>query len=266
MALMMFSSSKVEVVDSPMWVVTYCAGAIAIAVYILSIYSIIKIVRSNKYLSNENLNNSQSEIFLEKRLSKEKEKHLKHSGELVIKRKFGWMYSPDKLEKWLESMEELGFNLYRVGKTGTAFHFIKGIPRKISYCADYQNFVNESYVQFLKETGWKSVFNSYSSFQKWTIWSREYAEGEEKPEIYSEKAQQLKHARKVAIVYTIMFLPLVAMYSLNISLYFGMSNNNPMKLSLINMIIFVIGLFLFGSLIVRIWLYYIRLRKRYYFR
>jgi uncharacterized protein YehS (DUF1456 family) len=45
------------------------------------------------------------------RLSREKEKQLKQSGQMVVKRKFGWMYAPDNLEKWLEKMEELGFNL-----------------------------------------------------------------------------------------------------------------------------------------------------------
>lgn len=264
LALMTLTNSKVEVVDSPMWIVTYCAGAIALAVYIFSIYSIFKIVRSNKYLTNENLFTvAQTELFFEKRLSKVKEKQLRHSGDLVIKRKFGWMYAPDKLEKWLESMEKLGFNLYRVNKTGTAFHFIKGSPRKISYCADYQNIVNESFFQFLIETGWKCVFSSYSSFQKWTIWSCEYTEDEKRPEIYSEKSQQLQHARRVAIVYTIMFLPVVIMYILNISLYFRQFSNNPMKLSTVTMILFAISILIFGSIIVRIWLYYKRLRKRY---
>ena len=96
---------------------------------------------------------------------------------IIVKRKLGWMYSPDRLEQWLETMEERGYNLYRVSKMGNTFYFIKGSPRKVSYCADYQNFSEESYYDMHRESGWNSVFKSSWSFQKWTIWSQPYAEG-----------------------------------------------------------------------------------------
>jgi hypothetical protein len=191
-------------------------------------------------------------------LSKEKEKKLKRSGQLVVKRKFGWMYAPDKLEKWLEKMEELGFNLYRIGNGGTVFYFIKGSPRRVRYCAEYQNLSDKSYFDFLRETGWNQVYRSYSSIQRWTIWSCEYADGEKRPQIYSETSHQLKHARRVAMVYTMMFLPIVVLY-----IFMGLFLNNLPKM---NMVIYLLCIFVFGSYIVRIWLYYIRLRKQKDFR
>ena len=212
-------------------------------------------------------NKLQGVNHIEGRLSKEKEKQLKRSGQMVVKRKFGWMYSPDRLEKWLETMEELGYNLYRVSRTGTAFYFIIGNPRRVSYCADYQNISDESYFDMHRDAGWKSTFISYSSLQKWTIWSREFSEGEERPQIYSDKSHHLKHARRVAIAYTILFLPLVIMYILNIGLFIGgMFNNGITRLSLLNMVMFLFCIFVFGSFIVRTWLYYMRLRKRYDFQ
>ncbi len=260
LGLATISDVPVEVVESPLWILTYTFFGAVIATIVLAIYSIIKINKTNKDLIMEKPKGLQGGGDpLEGRLSKTKEKLLKRSGQLVVKRKPGWMYAPDKLENWLEAMEEQGLNLYRVGKLGTTFFFLKGSPRKVSYCADYQNLGNESYLDFHREAGWKSVYISYSSLQKWTIWGREYSEGEEKPQIYSDRSHLLKHAKKVAIAYTILFFPLVAMYLLNIGLFFSVIlNNNPSKLDLTNMIMFVFLIFIFGSFIVRTWLYYFR--------
>ena len=215
----LFQDGSVEVVESPLWILTYSLLGFAISIFVLSIYSVIKINKTNKYLISEKTNKPQGVNHIEERLSKEREKQLKLSGQMVVKRKFGWMYSPDKLEKWLETMEELGYNLYRVSRTGTTFYFIIGTPRKVSYCADYQNISDESYFDMHRDAGWKSAFISYSSLQKWTIWSQEFSEGEERPQIYSDKSYHLKHARKVAIAYTILFLPITIMYILNIGLF-----------------------------------------------
>ena len=267
MSFSLFQDVSVEVVESPLWILTYSLLGFAIAIFILSIYSVFKINKTNKYLISEKTTKPQGVNHIEGRLSKEKEKQLKRSGQIVVKRKLGWMYSPDRLEKWLESMEELGYNLYRISRTGTAFYFIIGRPRKVSYCADYQNISDEGYFDMHRDAGWKSAFISYSSLQKWTIWSREFSEGEERPQIYSDKSHHLKHAKRVAIAYTILFLPLVIMYILNIGLFVGvMLNNSTTRLSLLNTIMFLFCIFVFGSFTVRTWLYYMRLRKRYDFQ
>ncbi|MFD3449675.1 DUF2812 domain-containing protein [Microbacteriaceae bacterium 4G12] len=263
----LFQDGSVKVVESPLWILTYSLLGFTIAIFILSIYSIFKINKTNKYLIREKNNKFQDITHIGGRLSKEKEKQLKLSGQMVVKRKFGWMYSPDKLEKWLETMEERGYNLYRVSRIGTTFYFIIGSPRRVSYCADYQNISNESYFDMHRDAGWKSAFISYSSLQKWTIWSREYSEGEERPQIYSDKSHHLKHARKVAIAYTILFLPLIIMYILNIGVLIEvMFNQGTARLSLLNMVLFLFCIIAFGSFTVRTWLYYMRLRKRYDFQ
>jgi Protein of unknown function (DUF2812) len=260
-----FQKEPVEVVHSPYWIITYIFIGVGIATWVLSAFSVIKINKTNKKLINENIKrkDSSGSNHYEVRLRKAEEKQLKHSGQLFEKRKIGWMYSPDKLEKWLESMEEQGYNLYRVSKAGTAFYFIIGFPRKVSYCADYQNTSDKSYFDIHKDAGWKSVFTSFGSLQKWSIWSREYSEGEDRPRIYSDKSHQLKHARRIAITYTCMFLPLVMAYLLNIGLSIGLLLNNTInKLQIMNMIFFVLLILIFGSYSIRSWLYYMRLRKQ----
>ncbi|MBP3041209.1 DUF2812 domain-containing protein [Bacillaceae bacterium Marseille-Q3522] len=174
----------VIVVDSPLWAVTYSLFAVMIAVYFLAIYSIVKIMKSNKSLILGNEKHFYTRNTPKKNLSKQREKQLKRSGQIIVKRKFSWIYAPDKLEQWLETMEKQGFNLYRVNGSGTDFYFFIGSPRKVSYCADYQNISDESYYQMHRDAGWKDVFRSFSSLQKWTIWSCTYSEGEERPRLY----------------------------------------------------------------------------------
>ncbi|WNF38670.1 DUF2812 domain-containing protein [Bacillaceae bacterium IKA-2] len=260
----LFNDVPTTVVESPFWIITYVGFGIAAAILIVTIYSVLKIYKTNKDLSNDKPSNLQTRNRSEKRFSKEKEKQLKQSGELVVKWKFGWMYGPDKLEKWLEMMEGEGFNLYRVSKTGTVFRFLKGTSRKISYCADYQNISNENYFDMHREAGWKSVYISSSSLQKWTIWSQEYSEGDEQPEIYSDRSNHLKHARKIALAYTLMFLPMLFLYSLLIGIFIDdVFDNNATKLTVIFTVSFAFYFLIFGSYIVRTWLYYLRLRKQF---
>jgi hypothetical protein len=265
-SLIFFSDSPGEVVESPYWIITYLYFAGELVIWALSFYSVIKIYKTNKKLLREKAGEL-NHVELDKgRQSKSEEKQLKRDGQLVVKRKFGCMYSPDKLEKWLEAMEELGFNLYRVSKIGTIFYFIKGTPRKISYCTDYQNIVDESHFDIHRDSGWKCVFNSYSSLQKWTIWSREYSEGEERPQIFSDKSNHLKHARRIAIAYTCLFLPMVIIYVLNIGLSIEiMIQQKVNTLQITNMVLFFLLIIMFGSYSVRTWLYYMRLKKRYNF-
>lgn len=262
--LIFFTDVPVEVVDSPvddkpLWIFDFLYLILELGVIVLSIYSIIKIAKSNKSLMNEN----QIHHLPTERFSKEKEKQLKQSGQLLVKRKIGWMYSPDKLEKWLETMEENGLNLYRVGKTGTAFYFIKGSPRKVRYCADYQNRTDNSYFDIHRGAGWKNEFFTKLSFQKWTIWSREYGENEVPPQIYSDKSHRLKHAKRIAFTYSVIFLPLVIIYTFDMFMFIKFqSQDHATKLDIYTMAMFIFAIFSLGSFTIRTWLYYWRLRKQ----
>lgn len=242
-------SSGGEVVESPFWIITYTLLSLCIAIYLLSIFSMFKIYGSNKLL-----NERQEANTLEKALKYK----WKPQGEIVKKRKMAWMYGPDKLENWLEQMEQQGFNLYRVNRIGTVFYFIKGVPRKVSYCADYQTLSDESYVAIHQDAGWKKVFGSFGSLQKWTIWSREYGEGEQKPQLYSDRTHILNHARKIAITYTCMFLPAIILYLYNVGVKVFLVGTITIWTSFL----FLLCLSAFCSFTVRTWLYYWRLKQQ----
>lgn len=262
--LFLFSGdSQVIVEESPYWILTYIYFGAVVATYILAIYSVTTIHRANKTLLNEKGEEWHSLSQGVGNLSKVEERQLKRSGHWVKKRKLGWMYGPDKLEQWLENMEEQGYNLIRIGKTGTTFHFLIGHPRKVSYCADYQNIADESYSDIHRDAGWKRVFASFGSLQKWSIWSREYSDNEERPEIYTDKTNQLKHARKIAITYSCLFLPLIIIYLFNLGLGVELFHDNKLdRLRIFTIIVMVFAILSFGSFSIRTWMYYSRLKKR----
>lgn len=257
-----FHGDQVEVVESPWWLLTYSLFVIAIVLYVIGVYAIFKIIKSNKELQHEKNNNGLISNHPLKSLTKDQEKQGKQSKQIIVKRKFGWMYSPDKLEEWLEALEEQGYNLYRVNKLGTTFYFITSSPRKVSYCVDYQNLADDNYYHIHKESGWHCMFKSFSSIQKWTIWAKEFSEGEEKPQIYSDKPQRLKHAKRVALTYTILFLPFIILYFFLVGIFISdLLNNRLLNLSLLNSFMYLLAILAFGSFTVRSWLYYYRLKE-----
>lgn len=205
----------VTVVESPLWIITYIGLFISILLYIISTYSIFKIRGSNKRLMQTNFNGIAFEDNYEGDFINRfaEGKPLSKNRKPIKKRKLGWQYEPDKLEEWLERMEAQGYNLLRVGRLGITFYFTKGNKRKVSYCAEYYNIPNESVFFLHKENGWKYIYSTKPNWQKWIIWAKEYSDGEEKPQIYSEKETHLKAARKLSLTYSIIFWPIMLLYA-----------------------------------------------------
>lgn len=247
-----------NVVESPMWVVTYIFMAFVLCSVIFGIYSIVKITRTNKQLQGTG---KVAAVSVHQHMDKQTEKELRHAGRLVKKVRLAWMYSPDKTEQWLESMELKGFNLHRVNSMGNVFYFIKGEPRRIAYRVDYQRGPTESYFTIHREAGWNEKFVSYSSIEKWTIWSKAYEEGEERPQLYSDRSSRLKHAKRIAITYTALFFPFVAFYTYFIINIIKSADTIQDWFLWNSSGLFMIAILVFGSFILRTWMYYARLRK-----
>ncbi len=226
--------------------------AVTVIFYALVYHSFIKLFRANKKLRQENIPETFFPIIEEK---------LNHEGKTLKIIKLAWMYAPDKLEKWLEQMEEKGYNLHRIGWSGTAYYFIRGKPRKIKYCADFQNKTNESYFDIHRDAGWEILFTRASIFERWTIWSREYAEGEEEPQLYSNKSDLLQSARRIAITYSVVFVPMMILYGMIITQHIYSVLNYSIVFQN-NMLIFGTSIIIFGSLTLQTWLYYRRLKNR----
>lgn len=248
-------------VPSPRWSLTFIFFVLVVLLLVLSIYSVNRISKTNKELSA----GAPNSVFSPDQWTSKNAENNKPYGQPIRKLKVGWMYAPDKLEKWLEGMEARGYQLYRVDSLGIIFYFVKGEPRKVRYQADYQRNIDRGYLTIHEDAGWKIVFGSSSIFDKWTIWSRQYSENEETPQFYSEESTHLQHARRVSLLYTAIFLPVMAIYVFNLSwMIRGILNNS--SVSPVSVTIYLLSMVLFGSFIYRIWAYYGRLRKTYAYR
>ncbi len=132
------------------------------------------------------------------------------------------------------------------------------------YCADLQNTADTNYFNIHTDSGWVCLYKSSSWSQKWVLWGQEYVPGKAKPQIYSDKLNQLKLARRIALTYSAMFLPLTILYMYIIGLNVRLSTySNLDRLQIINMILYAILILMFGSYVSRTWLYYNRLRKHH---
>lgn len=250
-SLSLLQDTPLRIEKSPMWWITLAAALLGILLFSLAVYSINTIRAANKSL------------LPEPKISKEQVSMKETAAPRTVRFKLGWMYAPDKLEKWLEDKDQLGWNLYKVGRWGTLFFFSKGGPRRMNYHADYQFVADEGSVEIHTAAGWKRVYSTPSSLQKWTIWRREYAEGEQRPQLYSDPFHLLKHARKIAVSYTLLFLPLLLLYTYNFGAFIdGILNEGFTPFRLWNSMLLFISILVFGSFTSRTWLYYRRLKKR----
>ncbi|WP_042201738.1 DUF2812 domain-containing protein [Paenibacillus camerounensis] len=249
LAASVWSGTPVHVVKSPMWLVTGIAGFVLLLLLTAAVTALYKIRTESRHYYSENGRTQTSEPM-----------HLS-AGRRAVRLRLGWMYSPDRLEKWLENQERRGYNLYKVGRLGTMFYFIKGSPRLVNYHADYQLAADPDYFELHRAAGWKNRFSTSFSTRKWTIWSKEYDQGEERPQMYSDPFHRLKHVRRIAMYYTLLFLPMLLLYSLNLTVFIGSAGGdgaNPARLT--NILLMLVSVIIFGSFVSRTWLYYRRLK------
>jgi len=195
-------------------------------------------------------------------LSDAEMKKLSKDHKVIIKTKIGWLYSPDKVEIWLENMESQGYHLVRMSSLGNSFYFTNSEPRKMKFHVDYQNSTDPSYFNLNKESGWKLFFTSPSRIQSNNVWAKEYAD--EPPMFYSDKESTLKHARRFALTYSLTFLPLCALYVLVMAImiitFMHVHQIYPLIVGIISYTVLCIE---FGSFAMRTILYYFRVKKSF---
>lgn len=127
--------------------------------------------------------------------TKEQEKEMLKSKQMIKKSPFGWIGAPDKAEAMVEKMAAEGWKFYRFDKLGTDFYFIKSEPCKLRFVVDFQNEISEDYIALTKEDGWKLEFASITKKDGYCIWSKVYDDDEDAPEIYSDSDSALEHAK-----------------------------------------------------------------------
>ena len=245
---LLFSNQPVTLQPSPFWIIT-------VMVYTWVYYSFITIYLANKRL----LEQYSTPSNLTSNFSPENTgEQLLHPGKTVIKIRLAWNYAPDKLEQWLEKMEKQGYNLYRTRWSGTLYYFVQGKPRNVKYCADFQYKTDQSYFDIHQDAGWKIVFTRGIAFDRWTLWSREYAEGEA-PQLYSNTSDLLKNARRLALTYSAIFIPMIILYGVQINAHINLALNRFVTMNWTLLILYSIIIIEFGFFTLRTWLYYRRL-------
>ncbi|WP_281657677.1 DUF2812 domain-containing protein [Halobacillus sp. Cin3] len=176
--------------------------------------------------------------------------------------RLAWAFAPDRLEKWLECMEQKGYRLEKVSRFGLRFSFSEGEPRTVSYAADFQKAVESDYFYMHSDQGWSQLFHSSSPFMSWTLWAKTYTNDEEKPQLYSDPHQKLKHAKRVTLWQGGIFLPLVILYIWLITMKISsILQGEILDSTFWVVVVQTIVIIEFGYFSVRSLLYYRRVRK-----
>lgn len=199
---------------------------------------------------------------VERRMLKEKK--------ITRKWKFGWFYEPDKFDQWLEGMESKGYNLYEANKWWTRFYFYAGKPRKIKYYSDYQRRLYEDYYEQHEQDGWGLAFTPQEISHKFTIWCKEYNDGDPVPQFYPEKAEMVKQAKKLlGFSWMNGVTSLICLGGLILNVFNICYNDLHIAVNTLSMISIFIScvlgilvMFEFGSFVIRPILYYRRIKRK----
>lgn len=145
------------------------------------------------------------------------EKLLIRGGDIIKRFRPFWVLSPHSFEKWLASMEEKGYNVYKVHKTGLIFYFIKNAPKKLNYCI--VNSEGEDISHFLN-SGWKIVYSSsgFLFLGRIIILSKEFEEGALTVPFLSER-EYIGNAARIMLrcissIFVLLILSLTAFFAL----------------------------------------------------
>jgi hypothetical protein len=108
---------------------------------------------------------------------------------------------PQDYEMWLENYEADGWNLKKVSLGGWIHHFVKGQPRKIRYCYDYQGKKKMNYEAVFKDVGWEFVYYFFGAY----MWRIGYTV--ERPEAFSDYTTVIGRNNRFLCLFLACFLP-----------------------------------------------------------
>ncbi|HOJ83480.1 MAG TPA: DUF2812 domain-containing protein [Bacillota bacterium] len=116
------------------------------------------------------------------------------SKKLVKATRWFWFCCPDRIAAWLESQAARGMLLTHIHKN--SFYFQKGAPRKIKYFIDAHKNITNGYFDIHAQAGFTLHGDLPQQFGRAFIWSREQAETDTIPELYTDKEDRLARARR----------------------------------------------------------------------
>lgn len=191
--------------------------------------------------------------------TKEQEKAMLKSKEMIKKSPFAWIGAPDKAEAMVEKMAAEGWKFYRFDKLGQDFYFIKSEPCKLRFIVDWQEEISDDYIAVTKESGWKLEFASVTKSAGYCIWSKEYADDEEVPELYSDNESALGFEKKYLLKTIIPVIVSVALFIFYFVSFIG-DEQTPFTIGFcIFCAVFIIQ---YGFFAIKSLGYYLRLRKK----
>ncbi|MFZ5351142.1 MAG: DUF2812 domain-containing protein [Bacillota bacterium] len=119
-------------------------------------------------------------------------------------RKIFWAWQDELEETWLESMAMKGFHFVDTTKFGT-YTFMKGEPKKVRYCLDYQasQAEKEKYMHIFTDAGWEYI----GQLNNWQYYRKEY-EGDEAPEIFSDIESKIQKYNRVLALFSTLLIPI----------------------------------------------------------
>jgi predicted nucleic acid-binding Zn ribbon protein len=79
-------------------------------------------------------------------------------SETMKKSMWWWFWQTEKVEAMLEGMAAQGWHMIQASRSCTAFVFEKGAPRRVRYCADYQEAEKPEYLALLADAGWTMAY------------------------------------------------------------------------------------------------------------
>lgn len=158
----------------------------------------------------------------------------------------GW--DIEKVENWLEDMEQNGWSLFKFDFTMMRFKFKEVESRKVRYCLDYQMNVEDNYYELFKEDGWELVDYTISP---WYVWRKPYEDN--KPSIYTDTISLIERNNR-----QIRNISIGALISL-ILLYIVLINDFD-KTKIISVLL-ILSLVFYGYLIIQIHRYNKKLKQ-----
>lgn len=177
-------------------------AVIMLAAALVFVFAFVKICRSGKKLKTFSENSLDLDLTVPKEnflYTKEKEKQMLKSGEMIKKSLTAWYLDPVKIEKTVEEMAENGWKFYRLSKWGTTFYYVKSEPCKIKFVVDYQNHATDEYFEMAKSDGWKLEFTSFTRVTSFCVWTKEYTDAEDEPEFYSDSESGCARSRNLML-------------------------------------------------------------------
>ncbi len=195
----MLISEISSVIDTPSEERPMAAVILFLIVIAMFLALLLRIHHSNKKLSADNPNSVKFDFTIPKEnlvYTKEEEKAMLKSGEMMKKTKPFWICAPDKTAAMIEKYAMEGWRFYRFSKLADELFFVKAEPCHMKFVVDFLHEITNEYITLTREDGWKLEFTSIVRMDAYCIWSKTYADGEDEPEIYSDR-ESAENANKI---------------------------------------------------------------------